>query len=118
MNDKCDNVYGVANLFNLFCSLKDKYFLFVEPGGNCGDYLIYKGAEKIANLCGLQFKSVSIQEFLHCSYPIESVVYIHGSGGFVPWWSGTPILALKKALSDYGGLLLSGHQHFISITII
>lgn len=113
-----DDRLRMKDLFNKHKENDTYSFLFVEPGGNCGDYLIYKGAEKLANICGIKYKSVTSHEFLDNSYPHESVVYIHGSGGFVPWWSGTPILALKKLSLIIPALLLSDHQHFISITII
>lgn len=112
MNKNHLNASDTSSLSSLFGYYKNKYFIFVEPGGNCGDYLIYKGAEKLGNSCDLKYKAVKTLEFLNNSYPTESVVYIHGSGGFVPWWSGSPILALKKALSYYTGPIIIGPSTF------
>ena len=55
-------------LFNLFKRFKDHKFVFVEPGGNYGDYLIYKGAYKLANFLKIQFHSVNYQEFMNLNF--------------------------------------------------
>lgn len=50
--DKLQNISSGA-LASLFLELKERPFVFVQPGGNAGDYLIYKGAEKVGKMCGL-----------------------------------------------------------------
>lgn len=98
--------------FRLFKEYKLREFIFVEPGGNFGDLLIYKGAEKLARLAGLSYTSVGHDEFMNSSYPKESVVYIHGSGGFVPFWSGNPIKELRKAISEHYEVVVLGPSTF------
>ena len=99
-------------LFELLTSFREKNFLFVEPGGNCGDYLIYKGAYKLAASAGIDLKTVTHEKFMNGDYSPVDVVYIHGSGGFVPWWSGTPVIELKKALSEQTGTIIVGPSTF------
>src|SRR3989338_1863020 len=99
-------------LFELFERNKSKQFIFVEPGGNYGYYLIYKGAEKLARLAGIKFKPVKHDDFMVSSYLDDAIIYIHGSGGFVPWWSGTPIKELKKAVDSHRSVTIVGPQTF------
>lgn len=42
------------------------------------------------------------------SYDDETVIYLHGSGGYNPWWSGTPMKELKKASETHRGILIQG----------
>jgi len=77
---------------------KNKKIYFIQPGGNHGDYLIYKGAEKIANKNGLDYTNLNYKEFMQGDYPDGSIFYIHGSGGYNSWCSGTPFNILKKAV--------------------
>jgi exopolysaccharide biosynthesis predicted pyruvyltransferase EpsI len=97
-------------LFNLFKRYKERSFIFLEPGGNFGDILIYKGAEKIANHAGAKFKSISHVEFLSSSFDQNVVLYIHGSGGLNSWWSGTPMTILDKAVKTHKGVVILGPQ--------
>ena len=99
-------------LFELFERNKSKQFIFVEPGGNHGDYLIYKGAEKLAGLAGIKFKPVKHDDFMVSSYLDDAVIYIHGGGGFVPWWGGSVIKELKKAVDSHRGVIIVGPQTF------
>ena len=101
-------------LFNLFKRFKDHKFVFVEPGGNYGDYLIYKGAYKLANFLKIQFHSVNYQEFMNLNFPREVVIYIHGSGGYLPWWSGRPIKIFRKATNTHRGIVILGPTSFFS----
>ncbi|GEM_PF-794280 len=97
-------------IFNLFLAYKTRRFIFVKPGGNFGDFLIYKGAEKLAKLAGIDYHSVAHQEFMNSRYPSDSVIYIHGSGGFNPWWSGTPIDEFERAVKTHRGTVIIGPQ--------
>lgn len=99
-------------LLSLFSMLSDKRFVFMEPGGNFGDHLIWKGAKKVAQMAGINFQSVNYDEFMDLNLSSEYVVYIHGGGGFVPWWSGTPMKALKKAVNRHHGITIVGPQTF------
>ncbi|MFA5038103.1 MAG: polysaccharide pyruvyl transferase family protein [Candidatus Omnitrophota bacterium] len=99
-------------LFSLFKRYRPNKFVFVKPGGNYGDELIYKGAEKLALLAGLDFTSLTHEEFLKSVLPKDTVIYIHGGGGFVTWWSGSPEEILVKAVSTPGSIVISGPQTF------
>ncbi len=99
-------------LFELFNLYKRSRFLFVEPGGNCGDYLIYKGAQKLAGIAGLSYETVSHNQFMVGEHSPADVIYIHGSGGFVPWWSGTPAIELRRALLSHSGAIIVGPSTF------
>jgi len=52
-----------TELFRIFKKYQSKQFVFVEPGGNWGDYLIYMGAYKLAKLCGIIFEIKHISVF-------------------------------------------------------
>ncbi|MGM5483023.1 MAG: polysaccharide pyruvyl transferase family protein [Nanobdellota archaeon] len=84
----------LADLLSLYAQ---KRFLFVKPGGNHGDMLIYIGLKSLAKYLDLRYKEISFNELRKEKLDNYDVVYIHGSGGFVPWWSGTPYKALKIA---------------------
>ncbi|MDR3637809.1 MAG: polysaccharide pyruvyl transferase family protein [Isosphaeraceae bacterium] len=101
-----------SKVLDVFREFRDRPFVFVEPGGNFGDQLIYRGAEKLAAGVGLRFCSISYQEFVRRRLDREEVVYIHGGGGCVPWWSGTPIAALKRLLQIHSGVVIVGPQTF------
>jgi len=84
----------------------------VEPGGNFGDELIYKGAYKLARWAGLRFTALSHNEYMSASLSKDTVIYIHGSGRFTDMWSLTPIDELKKALSDMTDTIIVGPSTF------
>ena len=86
---------------------RDRSFLFVKPGGNAGDQLIYWGAEALARHLGLSFETVGHDRFMDMSVPAETVVYIHGGGGHNPIWSGKPMIALTKA-AQHEGVVIQG----------
>jgi exopolysaccharide biosynthesis predicted pyruvyltransferase EpsI len=86
-------------LQDVFTLYANKKFAFVKPGGNFGDELIYFGAEALANRLHLNFDTYTMEEFLSVEMLPDTVVYIHGSGGFNEWASGTPWDALKHASS-------------------
>lgn len=95
----------LLSTFDFYSSCK---FVFVKPGGNYGDFLIYRGAEKLAREAGIEFKSVSHQEFMETRYDANTVIYLHGSGGYNPWGCGTPMEELKKAVQTHEGILIQG----------
>lgn len=92
---------------------KGRPFVLVEPGGNNGDQLIYKGFHNVANTAGINFVSVSHDDYMKNNYSPDTVVYIHGGGGYIPIWSGTPAQALQKSLSRHRGVVISGPTTFI-----
>ena len=80
-------------LKDIFEEYKYRRFLFVEPGGNHGDYLIYAGAKKLANEVGIEYLSfpfdyqTSSALFLNsiiANIPTSQfdIIYLHGGGGF------------------------------------
>lgn len=113
---KCNHIKMQNNiisksLFNLFREYKNRYFIFVEPGGNYGDYLIYKGAQKLARLANVTYQTVSRETFMASQYPDEAVIYIHGSGGYVPIWDVTPKIC-RKAIREHKGTVIIGPTTF------
>jgi exopolysaccharide biosynthesis predicted pyruvyltransferase EpsI len=110
-NPKITMVASVR-VWELFCALRNNRFLIVEPGGNFGDQLIYLGAEMLASRAGIQFRSLRYQEFVATAPAPDEVIYIHGGGGCVPWWSGTPISALRHAVKVHSGVTILGPQTF------
>ena len=95
-------------LREIFARYQSRPFVFVVPGGNYGDHLIWHGAEKLARSLGLVFRSCSSDEALNSSFDPEEVVYIHGHGGFVPIWSGGGIKALQHLCENHLGPVIHG----------
>jgi len=71
-------------------------FAFVIQGGNQGDQMIYAGAEKMAELLGISHtthyclappNNPNIPQFDE-----QTVIYMHGGGGFNRWWAWSPEL--------------------------
>jgi len=86
-------------LENIFSRYLDKEFIFVKPGGNFGDDLIYFGAESLANSIGLNYRTYSISDFKNISTLENKVIYIHGGGAFNEWCSEGGWSALEYACS-------------------
>ncbi|MBL8014071.1 MAG: polysaccharide pyruvyl transferase family protein [Candidatus Omnitrophica bacterium] len=97
-----------TDLYELLKVYKDKKFVLVEPGGNAGDLLIYKGFHKLIHLAGIDYTTVTHDEYMKAAYSPDTVVYLHGGGGYIPVWSGTPALALQKSLSQHKGVVING----------
>ncbi len=100
-----------AELANLFGQYADRKFVFVRPGGNAGDYLIYRGAEKLAESARVTYSTVTHEEFIGSAYEEETVLYLHGGGGYNPIWSGKPMEALAKVVK-HRGVVIQGPQTF------
>ncbi|MDO6487712.1 polysaccharide pyruvyl transferase family protein [Colwellia sp. 6_MG-2023] len=88
-----------SKLKDIFRNYARKEFVFVKPGGNFGDDLIYFGAESLAKELGLIFKTYSISEFKDVTELKNKVIYIHGGGAFNEWCSEGGWSALEKACS-------------------
>lgn len=99
-------------ILELFREHSDRPFVFIEPGGNFGDLLIYRGAEKLARLAGVEFERIKHDQFMNSVHPEQVVLYVHGSGGFNSWWSGTTITAFQKAINTHRGPVILGPQTF------
>jgi exopolysaccharide biosynthesis predicted pyruvyltransferase EpsI len=98
-------------LWHLFRLYQDRPFVFVRPGGNAGDELIYLGAEKLAKLAGIDLCNMPIDDFLTSKPGRDSVIYIHGGGGYNPFWSGKVMLALERAVG-HRGVVIQGPQTY------
>ena len=99
-------------IFELFKQYRNQKFIFVDPRGNFGDELIFRGARKLAKLAGLDFESVSHQQFLNSSYSSEAVIYIQGGGGFNSFWTSGVVESFIKALEEHEGVIIQGPQSF------
>ncbi len=98
-----------CELFEVFRSLRHRPFLVMDSTGNYGDELIGLGGRKLLRDAGVDFRQVPPQSFLDSTDIDEDlVIYIHGSGGFVPMWSGTPIRTFCHALTHHAGTVILG----------
>jgi exopolysaccharide biosynthesis predicted pyruvyltransferase EpsI len=97
-----------GSLLNLFNQYKSKSFIFVQPGGNWGDHLIYFGAEHLAGEVGLNFVSKTKAEFLNLGEITDSVIYIHGGGAFNSWCSDSGFQLLAAALQKKDNVVIYG----------
>ena len=90
-----------TKLFRLLESYKNKQFLVIEPGGNFGDTLIYKGGEKLLKSLNINFKTYSFNSFL-LENPIqqETVIYIHGGGAINEWYGNRPLKLLSQCIKQ------------------
>lgn len=95
-------------LYHLFDKLKSRRFVFVKPGGNWGDDLIYRGAEKIAGHCNIDYVSVDYNEFMSSNFSTEDVIYIHGCGGVNRYGSKKAIDLMLRAVNHYSGYVIIG----------
>ncbi|AGP78721.1 hypothetical protein I633_14615 [Alteromonas mediterranea 615] len=86
---------------------REKPFLFVKPGGNWGDDLIYLGAEHLAEELGVVFRTISAEEFIGSSIADE-VIYLHGGGGYNPWCTGRAYKCFEHAVSNSKGVVIQG----------
>lgn len=63
----------------------DRDFLFVAPGGNMGDHLIWAGGRKLADSLGLSYSWVRISPRSKVPRLMRNVIiYVHGCGGYKP----------------------------------
>jgi exopolysaccharide biosynthesis predicted pyruvyltransferase EpsI len=95
----------------LLSAHRTERWLFVRPGGNWGDHLIYAGAEHLARKCGLSaWTSSDAEQFLAGSAPSARFVYVHGGGGYNTWGSGRPFKLLARAAQSDAELVVQGPQ--------
>ena len=100
-------------LLSVFENLPKTQVSFIEPGGNFGDHLIWKGAYKAARLARVAYSALSYEQLMQRSFGPEEVIYVHGGGGFVPWWSGKPMRMLAKLSAGFKGTLVLGPTTFL-----
>lgn len=95
-------------LEKLFHENRHSEFIFVQPGGNHGDYLIYFGLEQLARRFNIQYQSLTVEEFLNLQVCPGKVVYLHGAGGFNRWCKGNSARVLLHALTSSASLVVQG----------
>jgi hypothetical protein len=94
-------------LADVLARFAGREMLFVEPGGNWGDQLIYRGAEALARRLHVEFTRLTYEAFL--ARPADAVpVYVHGGGGFNTFTSGKAPSAFLFALRHYRGTVVLG----------
>jgi exopolysaccharide biosynthesis predicted pyruvyltransferase EpsI len=78
----------------LFKNNNDKEWMFITPGGNQGDHMIYTGAHKLAENTQLDYTEKRFGRNREDIPKIGSddIIYIHGGGGWCTWWNWTPRL--------------------------
>ncbi len=84
------------SLREIFESHKDSEWVFVAPGGNKGDTMIYQGAFKLADEVGLKYRQITYWkgEPVH-KFNKRIIIYLQGGGGWNEWWDWTPRLLVK-----------------------
>ena len=95
-------------LEDIFVAHRDKRFIFVQPGGNWGDYLIYFGLECLAKKLNLSYTSLALKDFLTYEINPGEVVYIHGGGAFNSWSSDSGFRALEHATASSASEVIYG----------
>jgi exopolysaccharide biosynthesis predicted pyruvyltransferase EpsI len=97
------------SLSSTLAHYQNRPFLLVRPGGNFGDQLIYIGMSRIVRDLNINSREISFEEFSKVeTLPPDTVVYVHGGGGYVPWWSGKAYKAVEHALSIKPTTLIVG----------
>jgi exopolysaccharide biosynthesis predicted pyruvyltransferase EpsI len=94
-----------SELKDIFRHYSDQEFVFVKPGGNFGDELIYFGAESLAKELGLKYTTYAISDFKNVSELENKVIYIHGGGAFNEWCSEGGWSALENACRFSGPVI-------------
>ena len=106
-----DQTIVSQEVFRLFQTYGSRRFVFVEPGGNEGDRLIYMGAERLARMANLKFRVMDHETFMRSSLERDTVIYLHGSGGFNPLYDQLPLQELSKA-AEHEGVVIQGPATF------
>lgn len=103
---------GSRRLAALLSEYQDRPFLLVEPSGNYGDQLIFAGMVHLADRLGIRYRNINYAQLKDTDWSHETVVYIHGGGGFVPFWSGTPAQCVAEVSSRHRGVLVVGPSSY------
>lgn len=99
-----------STLEEIFRQNNEKEWIFVKPGGNFGDHLIYSGAEALARRVGIKWIDRDYLNFDPSAFSRSSAIYLHGGGGFNPWGSRRAFTMLSKALHANVDLVVQGPQ--------
>lgn len=95
----------LRDVLNIF---SHKRFVFVEPGGNFGDQLIYEGAFKLANELNIEYKKATYDETMNQKVDTEALYYVHGGGGYNKYNSGKTFDLLKRLSSEKDLIVIQG----------
>lgn len=99
-------------LADLMREHRSRRWLFVKPGGNWGDQLIYAGAEALAGRIGLDWATADPARIASAEPPAGTVIYLHGGGGFNRWGSLRAVHNFEHALACDGCIVVQGPQSF------
>jgi len=92
-------VTNVGALEQVFKLNKEKDWVFIAPGGNQGDSMIYQGAYKLADKVGLNYRKQRMgRKAPPPKIRHDEVIYVHGGGGWNTWWNWTP--RMVRAITD------------------
>lgn len=80
--------------------------------GNFGDNLIWFGLEALLRRHAQAFEVVPYDRLDGFQPSVEDTVYIHGGGGWVPFWSGTPERTLADLVVRHQGRIIIGPSTF------
>lgn len=100
------------DLETVFKRYADQPFLFVRPGGNWGDELIYWGAKKLADGLSIRWREIDGEDHFRQTTDASEVVYIHGGGGFNPFSSGRVAKIFLHTVRNHQGVVIQGPQTF------
>jgi len=98
------------SLLELFKEHKNRHWVFMAPGGNQGDQMIYLGADKLADQAGIQHTSVLYKKRRDTRVhilPEDTMIYLQGGGGFNRWWNWTPwLLKMIREANPYNHIVI------------
>ena len=99
-------------LSQLISSYQPDRVVGLIPGGNQGDQLIYLGMKRLMRCLNIPYEEYV---FGHDSFPPTGngdLLYVHGAGGFTPFWSGRTAEVLKHAFDHHSGVIVVGPSTF------
>lgn len=103
----------VASAHLLSCLQESQGRLWViRPSGNFGDDLLFLGLETLLRRTGLKFELARHDQLNNIAFNVDDVAYIHGGGGWVPLWSGTPARVLRTLVDRHRGRIIVGPSSF------
>ncbi len=92
-------VKDAGSLEKIFRLNKDDGWVFISPGGNQGDHMIYQGAFKLADRVGLKYRKLTMgRNAVPPEINPKELIYVHGGGGWNTWWNWTP--RMVKRITD------------------
>jgi exopolysaccharide biosynthesis predicted pyruvyltransferase EpsI len=90
---------------------KDKFITAVQPGGNNGDYLIYKGLNKRLKQLGIQYR-----DGVSKTAGRKNIILIQGGGNMGDLW-GNGVSLLRKMISGYTyPIIVAPQSYYFTVT--